>query len=340
MEELNYLFRVLTLSQVLLLVASLLVFERNRESILVAISAIAFGCYLMLPFTEWVSFEWRVIPIVFATSIPSLLWLLAYWFFNDARNIPCWLIVVTVVYVALWITPGEIQTTVIGHDDLRLLTFSLVPQVAKLLLVIHVVYMALAGRQTDLVDARLRWRKPIAIGAGALAGLVIIVEIWSGGPTPILIEAAGSILMFALMLAANVYLFRFQLRLSPPRAVQPKTLESQAGLSDEATRVIAAMEQDRLYANHGITLADLASHLNIPVHRLREVINKELGHRNFNQFLNQYRIREAADRLGREKHLPILSIALDVGFKSLSSFNAAFRQAHGMTPGEHRALAD
>lgn len=340
MEELNYLFRVLTLSQVLLLVASLVAFERHREGMLIAMSAIAFGCYLMLPFTESVAAGWRVIPIVIATVIPSLLWLLAYWFFNDARNIPRWLIALTVVYAGLWTIPEQIQSAVIANNDVRLLVFSLLPQVLKLLLVIHVVYMALAGQQADLVDARLRWRKPIAIGAGALAGLVIIVEIWSGGPTPIAIEAAGSILMFALMLAANVYLFRFWLHLTPPRQVPVHKPASEAELSDEALRVIAAMEEARLYANHGITLADLSSHLQMPVHRLREVINKELGHRNFNQFLNQYRIEEAADRLRNEKHLPILSIALDVGFKSLSSFNAAFRQIHGMTPGEFRARQD
>lgn len=76
--------------------------------------------------------------------------------------------------------------------------------------------------------------------------------------------------------------------------------------------------------------------MQLPIDRLREVINKELGHRNFNQFMNQYRIDEVSRRIQEEKNLPILSIALDVGFRSLSSFNVAFKQTHDMTPSDFR----
>ena len=202
--------------------------------------------------------------------------------------------------------------------------------------VIHVVYMALAETGADLVDARRRMRKPIAAGAGALAALVIIVEIWSGDSVSLLIETLGSVLMFALLLAANLYLLRLRLDLSMPESnvlVEPRARISER----ELEQVTLAMTRDRLYAEHGLTLADLAARTRVPVHRLREVINKGLGHRNFNQFLNRYRIDEAARRLRSEQHLPILTIALDVGFRSLSSFNAAFRHAFGQTPSEYRA---
>jgi AraC-like DNA-binding protein len=38
-----------------------------------------------------------------------------------------------------------------------------------------------------------------------------------------------------------------------------------------------------------------------------------------------------------EPDKPVLDIALDVGFNSKSTFNAAFRQHAGMTPREFRA---
>lgn len=70
--------------------------------------------------------------------------------------------------------------------------------------------------------------------------------------------------------------------------------------------------------------------------QLRESINQHLGYRNFNDFLNHYRIDEAAQRLLRQD-LPILSIALDAGYGSIGPFNRAFKQLKGFTPSEYRA---
>jgi AraC-like DNA-binding protein len=334
-DEVNYLFRVLTFSQATLIAIYFLVHERNRPGILVAVSAVAFACYLMVPFLERLMPGWSLIPAIMASSIPSFLWLLGHWFFRDERNIPLWLIVLTLIYVPLWLTPADSFASLVPQRDLRELAFTLTPQIVKLVLVMHVVYMALAGRESDLISARLRLRKPLAAGAGGLAALVILVEIWSDRTAPVLIEAIGSVLMFALSLFACLSIFRSRLDLSLSSPATSSGLAEAA--SDESTRVIDAMTGTRLYARHGLTLADLAEHLNVPTHRLREIINKQLGHRNFNQFLNQYRIEEAAERLRGERELPILTIALDVGFKSLSSFNTAFRASHGMTPSEYRS---
>lgn len=339
MDDLNFFFRVLALSQALLLGVCLLASERHRLGVLAATCAFAFSCYLMAPFAYEIAPAIWLVCALFAIAIPSLLWLLAYWFFYDARRLPYWLAALTVCYVAASLAPLEVTSQLITHRDLHALVFVLAPQLIKLLLVIHVVYMALAETGADLVDARRRMRKPIAGWAGALAGLVIIVEIWSGDSVPILIETLGSVLMFVLIIAVNVYLLRLRLDLSMPESNvvagnRPRISES------EMEQVTLAMTRDRLYAEHGLTLTDLAAGTKIPVHRLREIINKGLGHRNFNQFLNRYRIDEAARRLRSEQHLPILTIALDVGFKSLSSFNAAFRQAFSQTPSEYRGRND
>ena len=36
------------------------------------------------------------------------------------------------------------------------------------------------------------------------------------------------------------------------------------------------------------------------------------------------------------RHLPVLSIVLDMGYRSLSPFNKAFKDIMGMTPSEYR----
>jgi len=40
-----------------------------------------------------------------------------------------------------------------------------------------------------------------------------------------------------------------------------------------------------------------------------------------------------------QRHLPILTIALTVGYNSINPFNRAFRELKGMTPSEFRARA-
>ena len=103
-----------------------------------------------------------------------------------------------------------------------------------------------------------------------------------------------------------------------------------------AERARAAMREERLYADHDLRVATLAAHLDVPEYRLRRAINGTLGHRNFNQFVNGYRLDEAAGRLATDPRTPVLTIALDVGFRSISSFNAAFRERYGRAPGAYR----
>ena len=54
-----------------------------------------------------------------------------------------------------------------------------------------------------------------------------------------------------------------------------------------------AMTVDRIYRQDGLTIAQLAERLGMPEYRLRRLINQALGYRNFNSFLNGYRIQEA-----------------------------------------------
>ena len=69
-------------------------------------------------------------------------------------------------------------------------------------------------------------------------------------------------------------------------------------------------------------------------------INQGLGHRNFNSFVNGYRIAEVKAALAdpRQAEVPVLTIALDAGFNSLGPFNRAFKAETGLTPTEYRRL--
>jgi len=82
----------------------------------------------------------------------------------------------------------------------------------------------------------------------------------------------------------------------------------------------------------------------VPEYRLRRVINQRLGHRNFNAFVNAWRLQDTYDALADPglRDRPVLTIALEAGFQSIGPFNRAFKAATGLTPSEFRQqkLAD
>ena len=104
------------------------------------------------------------------------------------------------------------------------------------------------------------------------------------------------------------------------------------------------VETDKLYLQSGLTIAGLAESAGLPEHRLRRLINKHLGYRNFADFLNHYRIAAAQARLSAvsDRNIPVLTIAMDLGYGSLGPFNRAFKERTGLTPTEYRRqkLAD
>ena len=99
------------------------------------------------------------------------------------------------------------------------------------------------------------------------------------------------------------------------------------------------LEEGRIYRRAGLSLADLATRVGLPEYRMRALIHEELGYANFNAFLHAYRIREAAAQLRDPalRRMPILTIALSVGYQSINTFNRGFRDVMGMTPSAFRA---
>ena len=122
---------------------------------------------------------------------------------------------------------------------------------------------------------------------------------------------------------------------------EPEPEPAEDRLAESLQRLMAV---DRAYRSEDLSIASLAARLAVPEYRLRRLINQRLGHRNFNAFVNGFRLAEALAALadpGR-RDLPVLTIALTAGFQSIGPFNRAFKMATGLTPTEFRRqkLAD
>ncbi len=87
------------------------------------------------------------------------------------------------------------------------------------------------------------------------------------------------------------------------------------------------------YIDPNLTLSILADQVKVNSRRLAEIIKNESG-KNFNQYVNAYRIEKAKAMLKNAEydHLSILGIANESGFNSKATFNTRFKQYTDMTP--------
>lgn len=215
-------------------------------------------------------------------------------------------------------------------------------------LLVHVLVIVGSGWRNDLVESRRRLRGPILAAAAVYAVAVIGVQVseilWRPADE---LSPLGAAMLLALGLAGIGALLQAEPDLfATASAPQRDTLTITAALlSSEdaklAERLDRLMRENRIYRDESLSIAALALKLGVPEYRLRRLINRQLGHRNFNAFVNQWRLGDARQALSdpAEREVPISTIALDAGFQSLGPFNRAFKAETGLTPSEFRARA-
>ncbi len=97
------------------------------------------------------------------------------------------------------------------------------------------------------------------------------------------------------------------------------------------------MKKEFIYRQPDLTLDKLAGNLNLQPNVLSRIINEHYQ-LNYNQFLNEFRLEEVKQKIADptfDKYT-ILSIALDAGFNSKSSFNEQFKKQTSLSPNEFK----
>jgi AraC-like DNA-binding protein len=102
-------------------------------------------------------------------------------------------------------------------------------------------------------------------------------------------------------------------------------------------KVKIQMKMEKQFKNPEVSLKSLSKTLKVTPQVLSMTINQKTG-KNFNAFINHYRIEEAAKLLTDDEFSShtISAIAYEVGFNSISSFNTNFKAQTGKTPAAHR----
>ncbi|WP_143198275.1 AraC family transcriptional regulator [Bradyrhizobium sp. AS23.2] len=296
------------------------------------------------PKSSW----WWVLPILSAQ--PAVFWLWARAAFDDDFVLRRW-------HGALWLAIVAVGFAItLGWANWPALALA----GGKVLSSVAVVLALAAAVQTvktwraDLVARRRRLRlamlaiNVVLIAAVAGAGFAAIPVAVPGAPGS-LPTALG---LFVVAMLAGLGAFGTQAAV----AVNDATAAIASGEARGADRAARGgivvdplllrrldhlMTVERIYRQEGLSIGTLAARFDVPEYRLRQAINEGLGYRNFNAFLNHYRIEDAKLALSDlvQREVPVLTIAMDAGFQSIGPFNRAFKAETGMTPSEFRREA-
>ena len=206
------------------------------------------------------------------------------------------------------------------------------------LLMAHLCYATIRGRMDDLLEARRSARIYFVIVVTAVAVAAAMTDLMPDGAGPVDKRTAKVIAIWPAIVWGAIWMLAF--RSDAVRFVQTVSRSAKTEARDRALRkaLDAEMSEREAFRDPELTIVRLAARLGVNQHRLRALINQGLGYENFGAFINTYRIDAVKAALASpdKAEQPILRIAMDAGFKSLSPFNKAFRDRVGTTPTAYR----
>jgi len=101
------------------------------------------------------------------------------------------------------------------------------------------------------------------------------------------------------------------------------------------SKLILAIENEKLFMNPDLTIKDLADHIRSSTKTVSQVIN-QMHKKNFFDFINSYRCTEVKHLLEADEKSTIMEAMFQAGFNSKSSFNKEFKKLTGQTPTEFK----
>ena len=359
MDDLNILLSGLAISQLLLLGGHTYSSSRGqRLSNFLIFFTLCLSSFLLgaIPVIETIA------PLNFFLSClailtPAALWLFSVTFFADESKIPAYGLWLIALYFTLQTLFSIFDYLSLDTGILGYYIGELLPLLIMLGLSFDVIYIGVNGRRGDLLEQRRRLRLPFVISMSLVivftlsvdALLPLLQSMLPPGSSLSILDIASPLIygaVFLWTLALNFALFRFDndpellLRNSPPTNISTSIAMNGAKVSSKdeklKLKIDELMNLQKSYKDSQLTISKLSHTLSVSEQKFRATINQTMGFRNFNQFLNYYRINEAT-RLIADSDDSIANIAMHVGYNSLSAFNKAFKETHGVTPREFRA---
>ena len=154
------------------------------------------------------------------------------------------------------------------------------------------------------------------------------------------LTALGDTLYYILSLLCWHFTFCGINRLRPTRLPAPEPIVNTATTQKRYSNILAGrleqlMDEDKLYLNPELTTSDITARLNTNRTYLSEYLSTEL-HTTFYDYINRLRIeRSVIPMMKSHPDVSLEYIAIQSGFKSITTFRRAFRKITGVLPGEY-----
>lgn len=169
-------------------------------------------------------------------------------------------------------------------------------------------------------------------------------------------ETVSEVLFNSTLLLLTLYLGYFQIKTiaryvkitqirkneTDPETVSEREIvreneQDTARLNKLFSELNELIDAERLYLKEDLTLYELGQRMALNPKYLSQAINFQ-DDLNFNKFINQKRIRHAAEMIRNTSYdgLSLEGIAMESGFRSKSTFNTAFKTEMGCTPSEYK----
>lgn len=95
-------------------------------------------------------------------------------------------------------------------------------------------------------------------------------------------------------------------------------------------------EDQKVYLDCDLRITDVANKISLTPNYVSKIVN-ENANMNFNDYVNQYRVKEIVEKLinGEHQKKSIFALAQESGFKSKSTFQTVFKKITGKTPTQY-----
>lgn len=187
-------------------------------------------------------------------------------------------------------------------------------------------------RRNEKVTQQDFWVLNVVIGVGL---------IWLAYNTSQYTSYIVGALSFSFTLYLSLLIWVFKRRKSAQFFAQPVKYANKRVSHHEAEAIAAKLKDlfndSELYKNPALKLKDVASAIQESSHNLSEYLNNNAG-MSFTAYVNKFRVNTAKEMLQTNNHLTIEAIGNECGFKSNSTFYAAFKKYENMTPAQYKKI--
>lgn len=278
---------------------------------------------------------------------PSLFMLFCFCLFEESKKLPRWLVVIVgghfLIYGGWLIYSIFVDYRLL--NTLAAIFLSRLLDMGLLVFALGSVFWTLKEWRNDLEEKRRGLRRVFIFLQGVIILIVVVSENYiaktdetfklSQQISVSLVATSGFIVVLVLMTFDLNVASRLLRVAATPTPIHKNSSNTSAKEFEDFERIFI---EQKLYRQHDLTIARVAKALGLPEYRARKLIIESLGFRNFNTMLNHYRVNDACEFLAdpAKKDMPILTIALEVGYNSINPFNVSFRALKGVSPSEYR----